>query len=103
MKKIKILIILLSVFFPALLYAQDSSMQRLPATWTLEQCIAYAKKNNIQISTLRLNTSAAEEDLKGSKAAVLPDLSGSVSQNIVNGKNANTSTGVFQPNTNFSS
>jgi outer membrane protein len=102
-KKIKAIIILLSVFLPALLYAQDTTLRHLPANWTLEECIAYAKKNNIQINTLRLNTSSAEEDLKGSKAAILPDLSGSVSQNILNGKNTNTSTGVFQPNTNFSS
>jgi outer membrane protein len=53
-------------------------LRHLPANWTLEECIAYAKKNNIQINTLRLNTSSAEEDLKESKAAILPDLSGSV-------------------------
>src|SRR5665647_751716 len=103
MKKIKILIILLSVFFPALLYAQDSLMQHLPATWTLEQCIAFAKKNNIQINTLRLNTSAADEDLKASKAAVLPDLSGSVSQSLVNRKSSSLVVGGFQTNANVSS
>src|SRR5450432_9019 len=92
-KKIKTIIILLSVFLPGLLYAQDSTLLHLPANWTLEECIAYAKKNNIQINTLRLNTSSAEEDLKGSKAAVLPDLSGSVSQNLINRKNANVSAG----------
>jgi outer membrane protein len=77
-QKIKTIIILLSVFLPALLYAQDSTLRHLAANWTLEECIAYAKKNNIQINTLRLNTSSAEEDLKESKAAILPDLSGSV-------------------------
>ena len=103
MKKIKQLIILFHVFFPTLLFAQDSSMQHLPATWSLEQCIAFAKKNNIQINSLRLNSSAAVEDLKASKAAVLPDLSGSISQSLVNRKSSNLVVGGFQTNANVSS
>jgi outer membrane protein len=103
MKKIKTIIIVLSVFLPGLLCAQDSTLLHLPANWKLEQCIAYARKNNIQINNLRLNTSSAEQDLEQSKAAVLPNLSGSVSQTIVNGKSPNTVTGVYLPNTNFSS
>src|SRR5665647_548396 len=102
-KKIKTIIILLSVFLPALLYAQDSTLLHLPTNWTLEQCIAYAKKNNIQINTLRLNTSSSEEDLKASKAAVLPNLSGSISQSLVNRKNSNLVVGGFQTNANVSS
>ena len=93
----------MAAFFPCLLYAQDSTLLKLPLNWTLEDCIAYAKKNNIQINTLRLNTSSAEEDLKQSKAAILPDLSASVSQNLVNRKNANVVTGGFQSQANFSS
>ena len=52
---------------------------------------------------MRLNTSSAEEDLKQSKAAVLPDLSGSVSQNLVNRKNANVVVGGLSNQANFSS
>src|ERR1700730_8320706 len=103
MKNIKTIIIVLSVFLPGLLYAQDSTLLHLPANWTLEECIAYAKKNNIQINNLRLNTSSAEQDLEQSRAAVLPNLSGSVTQTIVNGKSPNAVTGAYQPNTNFSS
>lgn len=103
MKKIKAIIILFSLFLPGLLYAQDSTLLHLPTNWTLEQCIAYAKKNNIQINTLRLNTSSSEEDLKASKAAVLPNLSGSISQSLVNRKNSNLVVGGFQTNANVSS
>lgn len=102
-KKIVTIIILLAALFPWLLKAQDSTLLKLPLSWTLEECIAYAKKNNIQINTLRLNTSSAEEDLKQSKAAILPDLSGSVSQNLLNRKNANVVVGGFQTQANFSS
>jgi outer membrane protein len=102
MKKIITLIILFVEFLPGLLHAQDSALQRLPASWTLENCIAYAKQNNIQINTIRLNTSSAEEDLKQSKAAILPDLSGSVSQSLVNRKKSNLVAGGFQTNANVS-
>ena len=103
MKKILTILISLFTLFPPLLHAQDSTLSKLPLNWTLEECIAYAKKNNIQINTLRLNTSSAEEDLKQSKAAVLPDLSGSVSQNLVNRKNANVIVGGTQSQASFSS
>ncbi|HEY5406717.1 MAG TPA: TolC family protein [Ginsengibacter sp.] len=103
MKKIITIIPLLLVFLPVFIFAQDSTLMHLPANWSLEECIKYAKQNNIQINSLRLNTSAAEEDVKQSKAAALPNLSGTVSQSLLNGKSANVTTGSFQPNTNFSS
>ena len=103
MKKIITIIILLSVFLPFSLPAQDTALAHLPATWSLEECIKYAKQNNIQINSLRLNTNSAEEDVKEAKAAVLPNLSGTVSQSVLNGKAENITTGNYQPNTNFSS
>jgi outer membrane protein len=103
MKNIKTVIRLYLAFLPGLLHAQDTTLQHLPANWTLEECIAYAKENNIQISTLRLNTNSAEEDLSASKAAVLPNLSGSISQSLVNRKNTNLVVGGFQTNANISS
>ena len=102
MKKVFTKIISLATLFPCLLFAQDSTLRKLPSTWTLEDCIAYAKNNNIQINTLRLNTNSAEEDLKQSKAAILPDLSASVSQNFVNRKNSSVVAGGSQTQANFS-
>ena len=103
MKKIITITILLSACIPVFLFAQDSTFMHLPANWSLEECIKYAKQNNIQINSLRLNTNSAEEDVKQAKAAVLPNLSGTVSQSLLNGKAENITTGNFQPNTNFSS
>src|SRR6185437_950131 len=103
MKKISTIIILLSACIPFFLFAQDTTLQHLPANWSLEACIKYAEQNNIQINSLRLSTNSAEEDVQQAKAAVLPNLSGTVSQSLLNGKAKNTTTGNFQPNTNFSS
>jgi len=103
MKKTVIIIAILAALFPCLLFGQDSTLQKLPAAWTLEDCIAYAKKNNIQINSLRLNTRSAEEDVKQAQAAILPDFSASVSQNFLNRKNAGVAVGSFQTQANFSS
>ncbi|MCC6287931.1 MAG: TolC family protein, partial [Chitinophagaceae bacterium] len=86
MKKFLIILIAAISLNIARIYAQDSTLQNLPAQWSLQDCIEYAKKNNIQINTLRLNTNAAEQDLLQSKAARLPSLSASLSQSMVNGK-----------------
>ncbi len=83
--------------------AQDSSLAKLPKQWRLEDCIDYAKRKNISLTTLRLTTLSAEEDLLQSKAGVLPNLTGSVSQSVVNSNNANPVVGGFQTQANFSS
>ncbi|NII25628.1 TolC family protein [Pseudoflavitalea sp. X16] len=103
MKKTIIFLTLLTGFVPALVYAQDTLLQHLPPTWTLENSIAYAKQNNITVNTQKLNTRLATEDLSQSKAAKLPSLSGSVSQSMVNSSNADPVVGGFQTQANFSS
>ena len=103
MKLIATIIIGLAIMMPAALKAQDSTLQNLPDTWSLEYCIAYAKEHNIQINNLKLNTNSAQEDLLQSKAARLPNLSASVSQSFVNSKNVNSVVGGFQSQANFSS
>jgi len=85
------------------LKAQDTLFANLPAQWRLQDCIEYAKQHNISLATLRLSTHSAEEDLLQSKAGILPNLTGSVSQNFVNGKNADQVTGSFKDQANFSS
>lgn len=82
--------------FPAALMAQDSTLSNLPPQWTLQSCIEYAKKNNIQVKTLQLSTASAEEDLLQSKASRLPDLYGTATQNLVHSNNANPVVGGFQ-------
>ena len=73
----------------------------MPSGWTLEECIEYAKKNNIQVRSLKWNEVAGREDLLQAEASRLPLVTGSVSENVLNGKNANN-TGEFQRNTNVS-
>ncbi|MGF6845018.1 outer membrane protein [Chitinophaga sp. W3I9] len=74
------------------LNAQDSTVQQLPAQWTLQQCFDYALKNNIQLNSLRLSKMSSDQDLLLSRAAKLPNLTGSVSQDLNGGKSV-TATG----------
>lgn len=50
--------------------------------WSLQDCISYAIKNNITIQKAQLTKQSAYEDYLQSKAALLPSLSASTSQNI---------------------
>lgn len=50
--------------------------------WTLKECIDYALANNITIRKQVVNSKSAHEDVLQSKAALLPSLSASTSQNV---------------------
>lgn len=94
------LVLLLMATFS--LSAQDSTLLSQKA-WTLEDCINYARENNIQINSLRLSSDAASLDLQQSKYNRLPNVTGSVSQSLVNSNNADPVIGGFQTQANFSS
>lgn len=83
--------------------AQDTLFTNLPVQWRLQDCIEYAKQHNISLATLRLTTRSAEEDLLQSKAATLPNLYGTVSQNFGNGNKVDQFTGTVQNQVNLSS
>lgn len=78
----------------SLLRAQDSAVTALPAKWGLQDCFDYALKNNIQLNSLRLSRMSSEQDLLLSKAARLPDLAGSATQNLRGGKVTTASGGT---------
>jgi outer membrane protein len=80
-KKINIFFIL-SLFCCLKLKAQDSTLMGKTIKWDLVQCIEYAKKNNIQINSLRLSQLTSQQEYLLAKAARLPNLSGSASQNF---------------------
>lgn len=63
--------------------------------WTLEECIAYAFENNIQIQQNRINQKIAEQDLKGSKYNLLPDLNGFASHTYNFGQTIDPFTNQF--------
>lgn len=75
------------------IFAQAS---QYPTAWTLENCINYAKENNISINSLRLSKSASEQDLLQAKDAKYPNLNGTVSQGLfaLNGNNGLNLNGV---------
>ena len=50
--------------------------------WTMQECIDYAMENNITLQKSKLQKQSATEDLKGSKAALLPTLSASTNQSL---------------------
>lgn len=83
-------------------YAQDTTL--IPQMkWSLEDCINYARSNNIQVNSLRLSSDAAKLDLQQSKYNRLPNVSGSISQSLVNSNNADPVIGGFQTQASFSS
>lgn len=69
------------------LYAQDSTLVGKSVIWNLNQCIAYAKKNNIQINTTRLSQQTSQQQYLLAKAAKLPNLTGTASETIAHGSN----------------
>lgn len=64
------------------LVAQDSTLIGTRVKWDLVKCIDYASKNNIQINTLRLSQLTSQQQYLLTKAARLPNLTGSASQNF---------------------
>src|SRR5581483_9012881 len=77
-----------ALFFPLLLYslaclAQDSTLLNKSLRWNLSQCIDYAKKNNIQINSLRLSQKTAQQEYLLARAARQPNLAGTASQTFI--------------------
>lgn len=68
-----------SMAIAALLLATTAAHAR---QWTLQQCIDYAIANNISLQQSRITKQSAHEDYLQSKAALLPSLSASTSQNL---------------------
>jgi outer membrane protein len=77
------IVFLLILLNSGALMAQDSTLLGKPLRWNLAQCIEYAKKNNIQINSLRLSKLTSQQEYLLAKAGRLPTLSGSVSQNFI--------------------
>lgn len=71
-------LLFLLILFPVGIYAQETA-----STWTLDDCISYALTNNIQLKRSHITQLSTQEDILQSKAALLPSLSASTSQNVV--------------------
>lgn len=103
MKRIILIILTIIGAFASTVQAQDSTARQLPQQWTLQDCINYALKNNISVNTLRLSAQSSQQDLLQSKAALFPSVSGTVSQSLVNSKDADPVVGGFATQASFSS
>src|ERR1700724_2193726 len=83
--------------------AQDSAMLKAGFNWNLQDCIDYAKKNNIALNTLRLSQQINHQDLLLAKAAKYPNLFGNVGQTFNHSKNTNPVVGGFETQSSFAS
>lgn len=72
----------LKLLLPALLLGVQAYGQSESGKWTLDDCIAYAKANNISLQKARLERLSAQEDVLQSKSALLPSLDFSTSHNV---------------------
>lgn len=77
MKKIRYNVIFV---FAYLLVCSGSTHAR---KWSLADCINYALENNISLQKTRITKLSAHEDILQSKAALLPSLDASTSQNLI--------------------
>jgi outer membrane protein len=75
---------LCALFLMGSAMAQDTTSVAKPSVWTLQSCIDYALKQNITIQKNKVSAASAAIDVKEAKAARLPDLSFSTSQDITN-------------------
>src|ERR1700742_1870991 len=92
-KNITLLIALLFAGFN--LYWQDSTLVGQSIKWDLVKCIDYAKKNNIQINSSRLDQKTSQQEYLLAKAGRLPDLSATASQTFAHGNNVTNYNGTF--------
>ena len=83
------------------LQSQDLIHKDSTLTWNLQTCLDYAKKNNIQVNTLRYDQNLSEQDYLLAKASRLPTLNGTLGQSFTNSKNANPVVGGFQTQSSF--
>ena len=79
---------------PAALFGQNS-LNIDSSSWSIQKCLDYAKINNIQLNSLRLDQQTTQQELLLSKAAVLPGLSVTAIQNLTHGKSLDANTGQY--------
>ena len=74
------------------LQAQDNTAQE---SWTLQECVDYAVKNNIQVKQTGLNVEIDEVNLTQSKADLLPNLNGYTGYSYNVGRSVNPFTNII--------
>ena len=69
--------------------------------WTLQQCLDYAHKHNLQLKQSQLDIEQAKINNTGAKAKFLPNLNANASASWNNGLTQNFTTGVLENQTTF--
>lgn len=75
----------------------DSLLNR-SEIWDLQTCITYARQNNLQVRSARIDYESAATDLKTAKAARYPSLNFGSNQGFTNGNTFNETNGRFVSN-----
>lgn len=68
-----------SILFLAAMLSLTAAAQK---KWTLEECIDYAIQNNVTVKQSKVKVLSTEEDVKKSRAALLPTLTASTNQRV---------------------
>jgi outer membrane protein len=87
----KFLVVLITLVCINYSYAQDKL-----ESWTLQECIDYAIKNNIQVKQSELNIAQSEVELTRSKADLLPSINSNNSLTYNVGRSINPFTNQFE-------
>ena len=95
LKKMKLYLIILSLFFAQFAFSQDIDNKEPIKVWSLENLIDYALENNITIKDAALNKDIAAVNYYKAKSSRLPNLFGSASQNFSSGNTIDPITSDF--------
>ncbi|WP_034257530.1 TolC family protein [Adhaeribacter aquaticus] len=74
---------------------ESSRAQSVKTTWTLQECIDYALKNNLQIKQAELNAQLAKVNINQAKSNLLPALNGSTYYGFSFGRSINPTENIF--------
>jgi outer membrane protein len=85
-------IFLLALFLSSAAFAQ-------PKKWTLEECVAYAYKNNISIKLTKLDSVSAQIDKSSAFGNFLPSINANTTHAWNIGLNQNITTGILENQT----
>ncbi len=69
--------------------------------WSLEQCIEYARQNNLDVKQSQYNVQLAELTERGSKLSRMPSLNASFNGSANYGRSINPTTNTFESEENF--
>lgn len=90
MKSVTCLAVVLLSFYYSTVYSQKK--------WSLEECVNYALENNLMIRQQKLNYDYSKNAYNQSKINVLPNLNGSVGENLNWGRSVDPYTNEFTDN-----